>query len=235
MSLSTQSLSHVALRREIIDTCRHINAIGLNQGTSGNISVRIGERILLTPSGLPYDDMTPEQIVEMDFNGTYYGPCRPTSEWRFHRDILASRPDVDTVIHTHSMFSTTIACLHQDIPALHYMIAMAGGDSIRCAEYATFGSEELSKAALVALKDRKACLLANHGLIVLGATLKKTLALAVEVETLAEQYWRALQCKTPAILDQEEMSRVLELFKTYGRQDAKDSQLTHGGLAAPAL
>jgi L-fuculose-phosphate aldolase len=233
MTLSTTALSHPDLRIDIINTCRHINAIGLNQGTSGNISVRAGQRILLTPSGLPYDDMVPEQIVEMDFDGTFYGSCRPTSEWRFHRDILASRPDVDTVIHTHSMFSTTLACLRRDIPALHYMIAVAGGDSIRCAEYATFGSQELSRVALAALADRKACLLANHGLIVLGSTLKKTVALAVEVETLAEQYWRALQCTAPVILDKPEMSKVLGLFETYGTQNAKDSGLIHGGMTAP--
>jgi L-fuculose-phosphate aldolase len=234
MTLPDTSLSHPGLRAEIIETCRHINAIGLNQGTSGNISVRVGNRILLTPSGIPYDDMTIDQIVEMDFDGVYYGPCRPTSEWRFHRDILASRPEAGTVIHTHSMFSTTIACLRRDIPALHYMIAMAGGDSIRCADYATFGSKALSEAALKALQGRSACLLANHGLIVLGPTLKKTMALAVEVETLAAQYWRTLQAGSATILDKQEMSTVLDLFKTYGRQDAKDSDLTYGGLAAPA-
>ncbi len=224
------SLSHQDIRTDIIETCRRMNALRLNQGASGNISVRIGKRMLLTPSGIPYDTMTPEQIVEMDFGGTYYGTCRPTTEWRFHRDILMQRPDTDVVIHTHSMFSTTLSCLRRDIPAVHYMIAMAGGDTIRCADYATFGSQELSGRALNALKDRRACLLANHGLIVLGATLRKTLALTVEVENLAEQYWRALQIGTPVILDGPEMGRIIEKFQTYGSQDAIDPDLTHGGL-----
>ncbi|WP_206365477.1 class II aldolase/adducin family protein [Siculibacillus lacustris] len=228
-------MSHRPLRAEIIATCRHMNDIGINQGTSGNVSVRVGDRILLTPSGIPYGDMRDEQIVEMTFDGTYYGPCRPTSEWRFHRDILARRPDIDTIIHTHSMFSTTLSCLRRDIPAVHYMIAAAGGDSIRCADYATFGSQALSDHALTALEGRYACLLANHGMIVLGADLKKAMALLVEVETIAAQYWRALQVGEPVILDSEEMRRVIDLFKTYGRQDAADAGLRHGGLSAPAV
>lgn len=233
-SSSSTRLSHAALRAEIIETCRAMNALRLNQGTAGNISVRVGQRMLLTPSGIPYDAMSPEQIVEMDFDGTYYGPCRPTTEWRFHRDILLQRNDAEAIIHTHSMFSTVLSCLHQDIPAVHYMIALAGGDSIRCADYATFGSQELSDQALHALKDRMACLLANHGLIVLGKSLKKTLALTVEVENIAEQYWRASQIGTPVILDGPEMERIIALFKTYGSQDAVDDGLRHGGLETPA-
>ncbi|WP_370675976.1 class II aldolase/adducin family protein [Pleomorphomonas sp. PLEO] len=235
MPASLSALSHLALRTEIIATCREMNASGVNQGTSGNVSVRIGEgRFLVTPTGIPYAGMTEDQIVEMTFDGTYYGPCRPTSEWRFHRDILLHRPDIDTVIHTHSMFSTVISCLRRDIPAVHYMVAAAGGENIRCAEYATFGSQALSDHALKALEGRLACLLANHGLIVLGANLKKAYSLLVEVETIAAQYWRALAIGAPVILDNAEMQNVFAMFKVYGRQDAADSDLRCGGLAAPA-
>lgn len=234
MPASLTSLSHLALRSEIIRTCREMNASGVNQGTSGNVSVRIGEgRFLVTPTGIPYADMTEEMIVEMTFDGTYYGPCRPTSEWRFHRDILLRRRDVDTVIHTHSMFSTVISCMRQDIPAVHYMIAAAGGENVRCAEYATFGSQALSDNALMALEGRLACLLANHGLIVLGANLRKAYSLLVEVETIAAQYWRALAIGTPVILDSAEMSNIFEMFKVYGRQDVVEADLKHGGLTPP--
>jgi len=235
MPASLADLSHLALRTEIIRTCRDMNASGVNQGTSGNVSVRIGDgRFLVTPTGIPYADMTEDQIVEMTFDGTYYGPCRPTSEWRFHRDILERRTDIDTVIHTHSMFSTVISCLRRDIPAVHYMVAAAGGEDIRCAEYATFGSQALSDHALKALEGRLACLLANHGLIVLGADLRRALSLLVEVETIAAQYWRTLAVGTPVILDNAEMQNVFAMFKVYGRQDVGDSDLTCGGLVPPA-
>ena len=220
-----------ALRRDIIATCRRLDAIGLNQGTSGNVSVRIAEdRFLVTPTGIPYDVMTEDEIAEVTFDGTYLGPRRPSSEWRFHRDILARRPDVDTVIHTHPMFSTTIACQRLDIPAFHYMIAAAGGDSIRCADYATFGSQELADNVLKALEGRRACLLANHGVIAAGRGLAAALGLLVEVETLAAQYWRVLQLGEPIVLDDAEMAKVVELFKTYGKQDVADGELRRGGL-----
>ncbi len=235
MPASPSALSYLALRTEIINTCREMNASGVNQGTSGNVSVRVGkDRFLVTPTGIPYSDMTEEQIVEMTFDGTYYGPCRPTSEWRFHRDILLRRSDIDTIIHTHSMFSTVISCLRRDIPAVHYMVAAAGGENIRCAEYATFGSQALSDHALTALEGRLACLLANHGLIVLGSSLKKAYSLLVEVETIAAQYWRTLAVGTPVILDSAEMQNVFAMFKVYGRQDVADTDLRCGGPVAPA-
>lgn len=234
--LEVVTTRRVEVRAEMVAACRHMNAIGVNQGTSGNISARIGrDRFLITPSGIPYAAMTPEQIADMQIDGAYFGPCRPSSEWRFHRDILAARPEVGVVIHTHSMFATSVSCLRRDIPAVHYMIAAAGGDSIRCAEYATFGTQQLSINALKALEDRRACLLANHGLIVLGADLEKALALLIEVETLAAQYWRASCIGEPVVLDGAEMQRVIDLFKTYGRQDAVDPELRHGGLAAPEI
>lgn len=206
------------LRGEIVATCRRMNALGLNQGTSGNVGVRVAEGYLLTPSGLDYDLMTPDDIVAMDFEGRYAGRRIPSTEWRFHRDILKQRPDVDVVIHTHSMFCTTLAIHGLAIPAVHYMVAVAGGADIRCAPYVTPTTQALSDVAVAALEDRLACLLAHHGVIVIGATLGATLALLVEVENLAAQYWRALQIGPPPILSDAQMSEVLELMKNYGRQ-----------------
>lgn len=205
-------------RRAMVDACRGMNALGINQGKSGNVGVRVESGLLVTPSGIPYEEMTPEDIVFMRLDGAVpAGQGEPSSEWRFHRDIFASRPEVGAVVHTHAMFATTLACLRKEIPAFHYMVAMAGGDSIRCAPYATFGTQKLSDHALTALEGRKACLLANHGMIAVGETLKDALAMAVEVETLAAQYWRALQVGKPALLPKAEMRRVIAKFATYGK------------------
>lgn len=211
-------MNQTELREALISTAREMNAGGINQGTSGNLSVRCDEGFLVTPTGLAYADMQPEDIVHMRFDGTWEGPRRPSSEWRFHRDILATRDEVNAVIHTHSTFATTLSCHGMEIPAFHYMIAMAGGNTIRCASYATFGSQALSENALQALSGRKACLLANHGLIVVGSSLQDGWARTVEVETLCEQYWRALQLGQPHILSDEEMDVVLEKFRSYGQQ-----------------
>ena len=208
----------MSARQALIATARRMNALGINQGKSGNLSQRIRGGFLVTPTGMAYDALEPADIVPMRFDGTYRGKRLPSSEWRFHRDILAARPEVNAVIHTHAMFATTLACLGRDIPAFHYMIAVAGGDTIRCAPYATFGTEALSRHAVAALRDRRACLLANHGMIALGADLESALALAVEVETLAAMYWRALQVGKPKLLGRAEMKRVIEKFRTYGQQ-----------------
>ena len=207
----------ILLREQLLTIARKLSETGLNRGTSGNVSVRAAEGFLVTPSGMTAEAMTPHAMVLMDFNGQPHGPGTPSSEWRFHRDILAARPEIGAVIHTHSMFATTLACLHRDIPPFHYMIALAGGDSIRCAPYALFGSQALSDAAVAALQERKACLLANHGMIALGRDLEDALAVAVEVETLCEQYWRALQVGEPYLLSAQEMAEVMEQFKGYGR------------------
>lgn len=212
-----QNASDLPLRRQMVEVSRRLVASGLNRGTSGNLGARCGEGFLVTPSGLPPNEMTPDSLVRMEFTGKITGAGNPSSEWRFHRDILANRADVGAVIHTHSMFATTLACLHKDIPPFHYMIAVAGGDSIRCAPYELFGSQELSGAALRSLEGRKACLLANHGMIALGRDLDDALALAMEVETLCEQYYRALQIAEPHILSNEQMQEVLEKFKGYGK------------------
>ena len=194
-----------------------MSALGLNQGTAGNLSVRVPGGILITPSGLPYDEMKPADIVALDAHGTARGLLAPSSEWHFHLGIMSTRPEINAVLHAHSMFATTLACLRRGIPSFHYMIAVAGGADIRCAPYATFGTEALSRHVVRALDGRKACLLANHGLVVVGASLKDALRLAVEVETLAAMYWRALQVGRPALLSAAEMARVLKKFETYGK------------------
>jgi L-fuculose-phosphate aldolase len=212
------ALGHLALREAMIATARRMNASGLNQGTSGNLSQRVEDGFLVTPTGMDYEAMVPEDLVLMRFDGSHEGRRKPSSEWRFHRDILAARPEVGAVLHAHSMFCTTLACLRRGIPSFHYMVAMAGGVDVRCAPYATFGTEELSRHAVAALEGRKACLLANHGMLALGRDLAGALKLAVEVETLAAMYWRVLQVGEPVLLDAAEMAVVLEKFKTYGQQ-----------------
>ena len=204
-----------ALRIRIIATAREMNALDINRGKSGNVSARIDSGFLITPSALPYDETKPEDVVSVDFGGKATGRRKPSSEWRFHRDIYAARPEVRAIVHAHSPFATALACLNRGIPAFHYMIAVAGGDDIRCAPYATFGTQLLSDHALRALQDRKACLLAHHGMIAVGESLDAALALAVEVEALAEMYWRATQVAEPAILTHQEMNEVLARFATY--------------------
>lgn len=205
-----------SLGQALIDAALLLDAKGVNQGMSGNLSVRCDNGYLITPSGMAYDQCTPDDMVWMGFDGAVDGRRKPSSEWRFHHDILASRPEIGAVIHTHSRFATTLACLQRDIPAFHYMIAMAGGNSIRCTPYATFGTQVLSDLALAALQGRKACLLGNHGLIVLGETLQRALALTIEVESLCEMYWRTLQIGQPILLSDAEMAVVQEKFKHYG-------------------
>lgn len=204
------------LGQALINAALLLDAKGVNQGMSGNLSVRHDNGYLITPSGMAYDQCTPDDMVWMGFDGSSNGQRKPSSEWRFHHDILASRPEIGAVIHTHSRFATTLACLQRDIPAFHYMIAMAGGNSIRCTPYATFGTQALSDLALEALQERKACLLGNHGLIVLGETLERALALTIEVESLCEMYWRTLQIGQPILLSDAEMAVVQEKFKHYG-------------------
>lgn len=208
-------------REQLLNISQQLCNSGLNRGASGNASVRVSSDdgqagFLITPSGMMADKMLPADMVWMDFAGNATGSCQPSSEWRFHLDILRQKPEVNAVIHTHSMFATTLSTLRRDIPAFHYMIALAGGDSIRCAPYALFGSQQLSDNALLALRNRKACLLANHGMIAVGESLERAMYIAQEVETLCEQYLRALQVGEPYILSRQEMQEVQERFKTYG-------------------
>jgi len=223
--------SGAELRTMVVSACRELTRRGLTHGTSGNVSVRCGaRRFFVSPSGMDYEVLQADDVPLMDLDGRWFGRCRPSSEWRFHRDILESRPDVGAIVHTHSPRATALACTGRGIPAFHYMIAVAGGRDIRCAPYYTFGTQELSDAALTALKDRKACLLANHGVIATGADLAIAVALAGEIENLALQYSLALTLGEVRILDDAEMSRVIEKFRTYGQQHAADSDLVFGGL-----
>lgn len=205
-----------ALRKDIIETCLAMDRRGINQGTSGNVSVRWGEGLLITPSGLDYETMAPEDIIFLSMDGTPHGPHAPSSEWRFHRDIMKARQDVSAIVHAHPVYCTALAITGQDLPAVHYMIAAAGGAPVRCAPYATYGTEELSKNAVAALEGRLACLLANHGAIACGATLRKAYWLMSELEVLARQYILARQAGTPTVLSDEEIARVVEKFKDYG-------------------
>ena len=211
------------LRRQLIETACRMAPANLNRGSAGNLSVRTRENglggYLITPSGMDYEVLVPEDIVFMRLDGTPDGRRKPSSEWRFHHDIYAARPDAGAILHAHSPFATSLACLRRDIPPFHYMIARFGGNTIRCADYATFGSQALSDNALVALRDRCACLLANHGLLVFGKTLAQLFALAVEFEALCEQYWRACQLGQPVLLDPDEMATVQAKFASYGQQD----------------
>ncbi len=203
------------LRQNIIDTCLSMNASGLNQGTSGNVSARYKDGMLITPSSMPYADMRPKDIIYMQMDGTAHGDHNPSSEWRFHRDILRARPEVNAVVHTHAVYATMLALVEKSIPAVHYMVAVAGGKTIRCCPYATFGTQALSDFVLIALKDRLACLMAHHGMVACGVSLDKALWLATEVETLAHQYWGALQIGAPTVLSDAEMDRVIEKMKSY--------------------
>jgi len=213
------------LREGIIAVALAMNGAGINRGKSGNVSARVCragvDGFLVTPSGVPYAETSTQDIVEVTHDGDVRGARTPSSEWRFHRDIYQARPDVEAIVHTHAPFATTLACLHRGIPSFHYMVAVAGGVDIRCAPYATFGTQALSDHAVAALQDRLACLLANHGMIAVGRSLERAFALAVEVETLAEMYWRSLQIGEPVLLSAAEMDRVLAKFATYGQPDQR--------------
>ncbi len=213
-----------ALRRRLLAAARQMNPLGINRGKSGNLSTRAwrGERdgYCITPTGLAWDDTREADLVWMPLDGeesAALGRRAPSSEWRFHRDLYVARADAQAIVHAHSPFATTLACLGRGIPAFHYMVAVAGGEDIRCAGYATFGTQALSDLAVAAMAGRSACLLANHGQIAMGASVEQALALAAEVETLAEMYWRALQVGEPLLLDRAEMAVVLEKFRHYGQ------------------
>ena len=208
------------LRNELIHTVLKMNESGINQGTSGNAAVRVDDGYLITPSGMAYEDIRPEDVVYKRIDGDYESPNglrKPSSEWRFHEDIFVARDDVEAIIHTHGKAVMTIACMRKDVPAFHYMVGVTGGQTIRCAPYETFATQALSDVAVKALKGRKACLLANHGQIAVGRNLKQALSMALEVETLCEVYWRILSVGEPIILNDPEMQEVLVKFnKGYG-------------------
>ena len=206
------------LRAALAETSRQTARVGLNKGASGNTSVRMSEGFLITPSGLPNDTLRPDQMAAVGMDGQSSGSLKPSSEWRIHRDIYRARPEVQAVVHAHSPHAVSLACLRRGIPPFHYMVAAAGGKDIRCATYATFGTQALSDAVLVALQERRACLMANHGLVAVGTSLDAALSLAVEVEDLCAQYWRASLMGAPVLLSDAEMDEVLERFKHYGQR-----------------
>ncbi|MEM6461997.1 MAG: class II aldolase/adducin family protein [Pseudomonadota bacterium] len=200
------SNDELELRQAIVDGCVEMNAAGYNQGMSGNVSARHGDRILITPSSIPYERLRAEMIVPLAISdGVWSGEYRPSSEWRFHRDIMAARSDANAVVHLHSPFATALSMARRTIPACHYLIAGFGGEDVRCAEYAVNGSQDLSDAAVAALDGRMACLLANHGMIALGETLEAAFASAVQLETLARQYCIALSIGGPVLLTAQEV------------------------------
>ncbi len=234
MSVPNGAMADRTLREAIVHGCRELARRGLTYGKSGNISVRRdAHSFFVSPTGMPYESLVHDDIPLVDLQGRWFGRRRPSSEWRFHRDILKARGEIGAIVHTHSPQATSLACTGRGIPAFHYMIAVAGGADIRCAPYHTFGSPELSAAAVEALTGRLACLLANHGVIALGTDLDGALSLAGEVEDLAGKYCAALALGEIRILDDLEMQRVIDKFRTYGTQRAVDAGLEFGGETLP--
>ena len=218
-------MSCSAVRDSIIRAAREINALGINQGTAGNISVRDGDAMLITPSGIPYTTMTPEMIavVSLVESGLVFeGPLEPSTEWRFHRDIFRARGDVNAVVHTHPLYATTLSVLRRDIPAVHYMIAAFGDSKIRCTGYAPYGTAELSQLAVTNLGRAHGVLLGNHGAIVTGSNLDKALWRAVELEALAKIYYLASLAGMPVVLPDDEIARTIERFESYGVKPPRD-------------
>lgn len=210
-------MSETEFRRELVSVAKKLEALGLNHGTSGNLSVRCGKGMLITPSGMGAESLKEDDIVFVQMDGTAQGRWEPSSEWLFHRDIFLQRPEFGAIIHTHSIAASALACMRIDIPSFHYMIAMIGGDNVRCAEYATFGTQTLSDHALRALEGRKACLLANHGMIGVGKDLAEAFRITLEVETLSDIYLRILSVGHPVLLDSKQMQAAEDKFRGYGK------------------
>jgi L-fuculose-phosphate aldolase len=208
------------LRAAIIAQCRAMHAFGLDQGTSGNISARIGEAMLITPSAIPYRDMRPEMLALMPLGGEYgawSGRYKPSTEWRFHLDIMRARPEIGAIVHSHPTYATALSMLHKPIAAAHYMIAVFGGPSVRCTAYAPYGTKELADLAVAGLEGRSGVLLGNHGAITTGASLSEAMWRTGELETLAKMYYLALAAGRPIALSDDEIMRIVERFKSYGR------------------
>ncbi|WP_298290076.1 class II aldolase/adducin family protein [uncultured Litoreibacter sp.] len=203
-------------RQAIIGHCLKLNSSGLNQGTSGNVSIRHGDGLLISPTSTPYADLTPDKIAYVHMDGRAEGPIAPSSEWRFHRDVLAARSDVGAIVHAHPTYCTILAIHGREIPPIHYMIAIFGGPNIRVAPYAIFGSQELSDHAVTALEGRHACLLDHHGSIALGASIEQAFWRAEELETLARQYHGALLLGEPPLLTEQQIEDVMNKIAGYG-------------------
>ena len=207
------------LRAEIVQRCREMNSSAINQGTSGNISAQFGDRMLISPTATPYDTMTPDMIASLaleDESGQWEGPLRPSTEWRMHRRLLLERADAAAVVHAHPTYCTTLAIARKEIPACHYMVASFGGNSVRCSGYETYGTAALAEKAAEAIRDRTACLLANHGMIAIGDSLSTAIWRAIELETLARQYYLSLTIGGPVLLDDRAIEETLRAFSSYG-------------------
>jgi L-fuculose-phosphate aldolase len=206
-----------ALRAAAVAAVRQLDALGMNRGSTGNLSVRVGEGMLITPTGMGAEDLRPQDLVWLGWDGTQRGDWRPSSEWHFHQAIYRVRPDLHAVLHTHSTHAAALACLRRELPAFHYMVAVAGGDSVPCVPYHLFGTEELSAAVAGAFADRNACLMANHGLVAGGNTLAKAMKVLQEIESLCEVYLKALAVGEPAVLSKDQMAAVITKFASYGK------------------
>jgi L-fuculose-phosphate aldolase len=228
-------MTDTVLRQALVTACRELTRRGLTYGTSGNISIRRdAQSFFISPTGSVYEELESQDIALLEITGRWFGRRRPSSEWRFHRDIFKARADVGAIVHTHSRYATALACTGRGIPAFHYMVAVTGGTEIRCAPYRTFGTQELSDVALAAIAGSNACLLGNHGVIALGADVNAALTLAGEVENLAAQYTAALALGDVRILDGDEMLRMVGKFRTYGKPEALDPGLEQAGTELPS-
>jgi len=205
------------LREAAVAAVRRLDASGMNRGSTGNLSLRVGEGMLITPTGMGADDLRPQDLVWLGWDGTLRGDWQPSSEWHFHQAVYRARPDLHALLHTHSTHAAALACLRRELPAFHYMVAIAGGDSVPCVPYELFGTEALSKAVAGAFVDRDACLMANHGLVAGGATLVKAMKVLQEIESLCEVYLKALAVGEPAVLSRAQMAEVIEKFRSYGK------------------
>ena len=218
----TIALPDHELRESAVAAVRRLDALGLNRGSTGNVSVRAGGQgaeagFWITPSGMGAQEIGADDLAWMGDDGRIGGAWRPSTEWPFHRAIYGTRSDLDAVVHVHSVNATAVACLRRALPAFHYMVAVAGGDSVPCVPYSLFGTDELSRAVAQAFADRHACLMANHGLVAGGTSLAHAMQVAVEIEALCETYLKALAAGEPALLTREEMAAVIEKFRTYGK------------------
>src|SRR5579883_3302583 len=227
-------MSEKELRQALVENCRALEKLNINQGMAGNLSARSGAFMLITPTGVPYDKMTAGMPIEVDY-GSWTGPLAPSSEWRMHLDIMRARPDVGAVVHTHAVHATTLSILHKPIPAIHYMIAAFGGPTVRCTDYAPYGTKELSELAIEGLADRDGVLLGQHGMLATGRDLPRAMWRAVELETLARMYILALGIGQPMVLPDDEVMRTVERFKFYGYQPKKVASLALGKPARPPI
>ena len=211
------AMTDTDLRQAVVNAVQRLDALGMNRGSTGNVSARQGQGMLITPTGMGADGLAPDDLVWVGLDGTLKGDWQPSSEWHFHQAAYGARPDVQAVVHTHSTHAAALACLRRPLPAFHYMVAVAGGDSVPLVPYFTFGTEALSAAVAHALHDRDACLLANHGLVAAGATVAQAMKVAQEIESLCGVYLKALAVGEPHVLSAEEMRVVIDKFRRYGR------------------